>query len=151
MTSSNGNIFRVTGPLWGEFTGEFPSQRPVTRSFDVFFALRLNKRLNKHSRRWWFETPWHPLWRHCDDNHTARALLWFCKINAIMSHGVRCFTFLVTKLKLSWRTSQCHGSWCPGDLRRQAISSHGIDYAGSACYWLPWWRISASCAKLMFG
>ena len=21
MTSSNGNIFRVTGPLWGEFTG----------------------------------------------------------------------------------------------------------------------------------
>ena len=24
MTSSNGNIFRVTGPLCGEFTGEFP-------------------------------------------------------------------------------------------------------------------------------
>ena len=22
MTSSNGNIFRVTGPLWGEYTGE---------------------------------------------------------------------------------------------------------------------------------
>ena len=43
MTSSNGNIFRVTGPLWGEFTGpgEFPTQRPVTRSFDVFFDLRL--------------------------------------------------------------------------------------------------------------
>ena len=38
MTSSNGNIFRVTGPLCGEFTGpgEFPTQRPVTRSFDVF-------------------------------------------------------------------------------------------------------------------
>ena len=30
-------------------TGEFPSQRPVTRSFDVFFALRLNKRLSKQS------------------------------------------------------------------------------------------------------
>ena len=25
-------------------TGEFPSQSPVTRSFDAFFALRLNKR-----------------------------------------------------------------------------------------------------------
>ena len=36
MTSSNRNIFRVTGPLWGESTG-FPSQKPVTRSFDVFF------------------------------------------------------------------------------------------------------------------
>ena len=58
MTSSNGNIFRVTGPLCGEFTGpgEFPTQRPVTRSFDVFFHLRLNKRLSKHSWGWWFET-----------------------------------------------------------------------------------------------
>ena len=52
MTSSNGNIFRVTGPLCGEFTGpgEFPTQRPVTRSFDVFFDLRLNKRLSKQNR-----------------------------------------------------------------------------------------------------
>ena len=25
----------------------FPSQRPVTQSFDVFFDLRLNKRLSK--------------------------------------------------------------------------------------------------------
>ena len=49
MTSSNGNIFRVTGPLCGEFTGpgEFPTQKPVTRSFDVFFDLRLNKQLSK--------------------------------------------------------------------------------------------------------
>ena len=38
-------------------TGEFPTQRPVTRSFDVFFDLRLNKRLSKHWRGWWFETP----------------------------------------------------------------------------------------------
>ena len=39
MTSSNGNNFRVTGPLCGEFTGEFPLQRPVTRSFGVFFII----------------------------------------------------------------------------------------------------------------
>ena len=44
-------------------TGEFPSQRPVTRSFDVFFDLSLNKRLNKQSRRRWFETPSRS-WRH---------------------------------------------------------------------------------------
>ena len=30
-------------------TSEFPSQRPVTRCFDVFFDLRLNKRLSKQS------------------------------------------------------------------------------------------------------
>ena len=66
MTSSNGNIFRVTGPLCGEFTGpgEFPTQRPVTRSFDVFFDLRLNKRLGKQSWGWWFETLSRSLWRH---------------------------------------------------------------------------------------
>ena len=41
MTSSNGNIFRVTGLCVGTspVTGEFSSQRPVTRSFDVFFDL----------------------------------------------------------------------------------------------------------------
>ena len=38
-------------------TGEFSSQRPVTRSFDVYFDLRLNKRLSKQSWGWWFETP----------------------------------------------------------------------------------------------
>ena len=30
-------------------TGDFPAQRPVTRNFDVFFDLRLNKRLSKQS------------------------------------------------------------------------------------------------------
>ena len=66
MTSSNGNIFRVTGHLCGNspVPGEFPAQRPVTRSFDVFFDLRLNGRLSKQSWGWWLETPSHPLWRH---------------------------------------------------------------------------------------
>ena len=68
MTSSNGNIFRVTGHLSGEFTGpgEFPTQRPVTWSFDVFFDLRLNKRLSKQPWGWWFETPSWSLWCHCN-------------------------------------------------------------------------------------
>ena len=66
MTSSNGNIFRVTGHLCGEFTGpgEYPAQRPVTRSFDVFFDLHLNKGLSKQSWGWWFEMPYRPLWPH---------------------------------------------------------------------------------------
>ena len=46
-------------------TGEFPAQRAVTRRFDVFFDLRLNKRLSKQSWGWWFETPSPTLWRHC--------------------------------------------------------------------------------------
>ena len=74
MTSSNGNIFRVTGPLCGEFTGpdEFPAQRPVTRSFHVFFDLGPNKRLRKQPWGWWFETPSWSLWRQC--NETRRLM-----------------------------------------------------------------------------
>ena len=70
MTSSNGSIFRVTGHLCGNspVPGEFPTQRPVTRSFDVFFDLRLNKRLSKQSSGWWFKTLSRPLWRHCNVN-----------------------------------------------------------------------------------
>ena len=70
MTSSNGNVFRVTGPFCAgnsPVPGEFPAQRPVTRSFDVFFDLRPDKRLSKHWWGWWFETPSRPLWRHCND------------------------------------------------------------------------------------
>ena len=75
MTSSNGNMFRVTGFCAGNspvtagnspITGEFPSHWPVTRSFDVFFDLRLNKRLSKQPRRRWFETPSRSLLRHCN-------------------------------------------------------------------------------------
>ena len=52
-----GNSPVTSGFLW---------QRPVTRSFDVFFELRLNKRLSKQSRRRWFETASRSLWRHCN-------------------------------------------------------------------------------------
>ena len=59
-------FFRVTGLCEGNspVTGEFPSQRPVTRSFDVFFDLRLNRRLSKPTRRRWFETLSRSLRRH---------------------------------------------------------------------------------------
>ena len=59
MTSSNGNIFRVTGPLWGETTGH--RWIPLTKASDAelwcFLWSALGKRLSKLSRRLWFETP----------------------------------------------------------------------------------------------
>ena len=73
MTSSNGNIFHVTGHLCGDFTGH----RWITHtkasaaelwclrwSFDVFFDLCLNKRLSKQWWGWWIEMPWCPFWLH---------------------------------------------------------------------------------------
>ena len=68
MTSSNENISVLLAFCAGNspVAGEFPSQRPVTRNFDVFFDLRMNKRLSKQSWGWWFETPSGSLWRHCN-------------------------------------------------------------------------------------
>ena len=76
MTSSNGNIFRVTGPLCGEFIGY--RWIPLTKASDAkiwwVFYLRLNKRLSKQSRRWWIETPSCPLWRHCNEKSLIAVL-----------------------------------------------------------------------------
>ena len=66
MTSSNGNIFRVTSALCREVSGHrwIPRTKAsdVEVWFDVFFDLRLNKRLGKQSWGSWFETPPRPLW-----------------------------------------------------------------------------------------
>ena len=51
-----------------QVTGEFRSHRPATRSFNVFFDLRLSKRLSKQSSRRWFETPPRSLWRHRNES-----------------------------------------------------------------------------------
>ena len=102
MTSSDGNIFRVTGHLCGEFTGpgEFPAQRPVTRSFDVFFDLGLNKRLSKQSWGWWSETPSWSWWRHC--NVLKLSNLSFAISLLVYSHTLCCGL-----LSMQWLNSYC--------------------------------------------
>ena len=113
MTSSNGNIFRVTGHLCGEFTGpgEFSAQRPVTRTFDVFFDLRLNKPLSKHCRGCWFETLSRPLWRHC---------------NEICWSFIRCFNIGVA-LMVSHRWFTVDGSYCKCHYHDYSALKHGRD------------------------
>ena len=72
--------------------GEFPAQRPVTRSFDVFFDLRLNKRLINNREAG-------DLRRHrghydvivMNQDYSlkmmvARVVLW-CEISAFQRHG----------------------------------------------------------------
>ena len=70
MTSSNGSFPALQAICAGNspVDGEFPAQRPVTWSFDIFFDLRLNKRLSKESWGWWFEMPSRPLSRHSNDD-----------------------------------------------------------------------------------
>ena len=53
----------------------------VTRSFDVFFDLRLNKRLSKQPWGWWFETPSWSLRRQCNVHACA-----YCTLTTVYSH-----------------------------------------------------------------
>ena len=74
MTTSNGNIFRVTGHLCGAFTGHrwIPVQRPVKWTFDVSLICAWMSDWVKPSCGWWFETPSRPLWRHSNGNWAIR-------------------------------------------------------------------------------
>ena len=64
MTSLNGNFFRVTGHLRGEFTGI--RWIPRTKAIDAEVWCFLWS--TPEWWGWWFETLSGPLWRHCNDN-----------------------------------------------------------------------------------
>ena len=107
MTSSSGNIFRVTGPLCGEFSGH--------RGFDVFFDLRLHKQLNKQLWGWWFETPSRSLWRNCNGvlrNHGCKCMIlvqscWY-RVN---SFDVPTTPARPKSIVVQWRTSFYSWPW----------------------------------------
>ena len=64
-----------------------PHKRPVTRSFDIFLHLRLNNQLSKQSWGWWFETPPHSLWRHCNDL-AAPNWIWYFFATSLVTHSI---------------------------------------------------------------
>ena len=65
--------------------GEFPAQRSVTRSFDIFFDLRLNKRLRK---QWlMIETSSCPLWRHSNVSTQYNAFEDRVSVDGIYEYG----------------------------------------------------------------
>ena len=86
MTPSNGNIpaLLVLCERNPPVTGGFPSQGPVRLSFDVFFDLRLNKRLGKRSNSRWSKTPSRSLLRHFNGITGPIAIpVWSWKCNAV--------------------------------------------------------------------
>ena len=106
-------------------TGEFPTQRPGTRSFDVFFYLRLNKRLSKQWRRWWYHMPSRSLWRHCNakcwfkTRHSGQNSTRVNSSSMYMSNNTRnaknmTFCHVRDLWKLSWSCKQLC-SLCPPD------------------------------------
>ena len=82
MTSSNGNIFRVTGHLCGEFTGH-RIHKGQWRGALIFSLM-----LSKQSWGWWFETPSGSLWRHYNASFLILTLIyiatWSCWATMIL-------------------------------------------------------------------
>ena len=79
------------------------------------FDLRLNKRLSKHPKRRWFETPLRSLWRLCNDIDLSRGgdgchkflhpgYLCFCKLSVrcIVTHS---YLTGIAADKLRWHLS----------------------------------------------
>ena len=128
------NHFPLYWPLCGEFTdsspvtGEFPAQRPVR--FGVFFDLRLNKRLRKQLRGWWFKTPCRSLW--CHVNVTANPMT--ITSITVMSHE----RYGVKRIVRSICTRCLTNSEVVGDLRRDDAHITSL-----WCHEWPeaiWWR-----------
>ena len=106
-------------------TGGFPSQGSVTRSFGFFVDLRLNKRLGKHSMRWWFETLSRSLWRQYNDllsvlcacstvvNTTNKNFLTYKPIlNKKISHSLIHMCFISSDhIKMSWKHDDNYVIW----------------------------------------
>ena len=94
---------------------DYPHKKPVTLSVDVFFYLRLNKRLSKQSRRRrrWFEMPLRSLWRQSNDlfqfdvNDTQYE--WFILFPFFSVGGGGCCWWFVC-LSLILNRSSCRGS-----------------------------------------
>ena len=67
MTSSNGNIFHVIGPLWGESTGH--RWIPLTKASDVelwYFLWSVPEQMAVWTFLIW-DAIAHSLWHHCDE------------------------------------------------------------------------------------
>ena len=64
MTSSNGNISVLLDPCEGNSPVNSPHQAQWCGA--LVSSLLQNKRVSKQLRRWWFEIPSRPLWRHCN-------------------------------------------------------------------------------------
>ena len=69
------------------------SPKASKQSFDVFFDLRLNKRMSKQSWGWWFEMLSRPLWRHRNEKTIPNGLhfLW----------GILCVSDVINLVPLS--------------------------------------------------
>ena len=81
MTSSNGNILCVTGPLWIDWSPLESPHKGQWRRALIF----LNIRLSKQSRSRLFKTPSPSLWRHCNAEMSIKTSPFTCLYSGVCS------------------------------------------------------------------
>ena len=109
---------------WKHFPRYWPFV-PVPRTFDVYFDLRLNKRLSKQSWGWWFETLSSPLWRH---SNALQSNTWWSNCeskngsrisNAWYTQSTRCTNLTFTPFN-TWNVILMKFEW--GNIHKHIFS-----------------------------
>ena len=104
MTSSNDNMFRVTGPWWGESTSHrwFPFTKASDAELWYFLLSAPEERLSKQSRPRRFETPSRSLWRYCN-TIVDRVITWWQGTKATRCHIVTFYSWFCV---LAWEKNR---------------------------------------------
>ena len=122
-------------------TGEFPAQRPVTRSFDVFFDLRLNKRLSKQTWGWWFETPSCLSWLHCNAPRESYNILNMDPNIKIKHNKTVCIFYGIYRM---YSTQCCRVTECGDSDRDQHwFRKWLVDCSVTSHYLSQWWLVDS--------
>ena len=137
---------------WPFVRGIHQSQGPVMRSFDVFFDLRLNKRLGTQSWGQRFETPSYSLWRHCNNlGHFFRPhstivlyismLLWIesCFTDVMICHYFFPVSELINRVLNAVFTTYRHNIFRSQSLTYRTLQS----LLRLQLWWLNWQNICA--------
>ena len=147
MTSSNRNIFHVTGPLFGEFTGHrwIPRTKASDAKLWCFLWSVPEWRLSKQPWGWWFDTPSSPLWRHCNGLKLLSIIIkgWLCEcMHANVYRYKTLALWLKKQISIIWQhlTQQISGGW---RLRKIRVSTRNKTLATLLdCYCSIWKIIS---------
>ena len=104
-------------------TGEFPAQRPVTQTFDIFFDLRLNKRLNKQS--------WAGYLRRQFSHYDVTVMRMYVLNTPIRANHDKLMAKLILQML------RVHKKSCPPFFNNAICSTNGIrnNIIYSWCFW----------------
>ena len=131
-----------------------PNKGQWRRALMFSLILRLNKRLSKQSRGWWFETPLRPLWRHssfidnwCTDQHLGDM------VNCYIPWYSDCVVYPMYLQRRCHAHSWAEPTTCVYDCRKHDHTQVNVFIDWVICWWttrwiiiwLPLWR--GDCAK----